>query len=333
MRYLALVLLSVVFLGLVNAYPIYPKPKDNNGNLMPFTLWNYTFNFSNDSTCTDIVLSNWSNITTGSDGIGFIDINITELFEQGIVPTHLCEYRNGTIRLNKPFPDMIFRNLLTQNITTLGLLNITSPSATANMMTLYSDVNALVWYINNSGSAFSSDSLVCTQENDCYNLSATLDDFHDQDLNTTDNVTFGETVEINGTNYTTKNGTMFYYDNVRAKWLSTEEYCETAGRNAIANDVRVYDNAISTTTARGIWYTFEPITLTGLYKMASNTPSATFTVRKNSTAIKASAWSAQYSYDWLNINVEANYEINFLTTPTTVAPDRPRIRLCWRKTG
>ncbi|MBU2524557.1 hypothetical protein KKG71_05185, partial [Patescibacteria group bacterium] len=100
----------LVFLGLflvssVLALPIYVKPLDGSGNVQPSTAFNYTFNFTTGADCSGVVLSNSSTITTGTDGVGFIDINVSEASS---IPSYLCEYKNGTLRANHSLSSQLF---------------------------------------------------------------------------------------------------------------------------------------------------------------------------------------------------------------------------------
>jgi len=104
--------------------PLYLKPLQN-GSLQPNTNFSYVFNFTTESDCSGVILSNSSQITTGEDGVGFIAINIENI---SAVPYYLCEYRNGELRKTHVFADEIFRDIsartinVTGNITALGVI-------------------------------------------------------------------------------------------------------------------------------------------------------------------------------------------------------------------
>ena len=70
------------------------RPKVNN-NLQLSTAFNYTFNFTKDNSCTNILYSNTTELTTDSQGISFIELEISNLNQ---VPDYLCEYRNNVLR-------------------------------------------------------------------------------------------------------------------------------------------------------------------------------------------------------------------------------------------
>lgn len=97
-------IISVLIISFVLSYPIHIKPKDGSGNLQPSTAFNYTFNFTTASDCSGVLLTNSSTITTGVDGTGFIDINLSTLNTQ---PNYLCEYRDGSLRAVHIFPESI----------------------------------------------------------------------------------------------------------------------------------------------------------------------------------------------------------------------------------
>ncbi|MCK4650072.1 hypothetical protein KAT36_02465 [Candidatus Pacearchaeota archaeon] len=119
-RELILVFLFVTLVTNVVALPIYVKPVSDSGNLQPNTAFNYTFNFTSDVGCSEIILSNSSIITTGKDGVGFIDINISGISS---IPSYLCEYKNGVLRMTHRLSSQIFDRVyadtinLTNNIT------------------------------------------------------------------------------------------------------------------------------------------------------------------------------------------------------------------------
>ncbi|MGC9309750.1 MAG: hypothetical protein ACP5D2_03605, partial [Candidatus Nanoarchaeia archaeon] len=125
-KYLLTMITSILLISLISAYPIYVKPLDGSGNVQPNTDFNYTFNFTINNDCSGVLLSNTSTISTGNDGIGFIDINISDL---SITPNYYCEYRNDSLRLVKQFSDNIFNVLYVDeiissgNITTSGWVN------------------------------------------------------------------------------------------------------------------------------------------------------------------------------------------------------------------
>ena len=74
-----LIIISLFLISIVSAasMPIYVKPLSGDSSLNPNTAYNYTFNWTIDSSCNNVVFSNSSlTITTGNDGIGFINLTI-----------------------------------------------------------------------------------------------------------------------------------------------------------------------------------------------------------------------------------------------------------------
>lgn len=116
-------LISFVFmLGLISALPIVVMPLNDSGYIQPDTSFLYTWNFTNNGDCTDIVYSNTSTIITDSYGRGFIDLNLGDMTE---VPNYLCEYINGTFRKLFELDDQVFRNSFTKNLLVNGKINST----------------------------------------------------------------------------------------------------------------------------------------------------------------------------------------------------------------
>ncbi len=64
-----LLFIAIFLITSVAALPVYVKPLDANGNVQPSTTFNYVFNFTTNTDCSGVVLSNSSTITTGKDEI------------------------------------------------------------------------------------------------------------------------------------------------------------------------------------------------------------------------------------------------------------------------
>lgn len=140
----------ILFSPMLYAYPIYPKPL-TGGEITSNTTFEYIFNFTTSNDCTGVVLSNRSIITTRTDGIGFIDINISGLTN---TPRFICEYRNGTLRTVHNVSDQIFNELYVRqlnfstflygtnaniiNNATIGEANITTNAYVQNTFTISS---------------------------------------------------------------------------------------------------------------------------------------------------------------------------------------------------
>ncbi len=119
--FLASIFLSIFLISSALALPIYVKPLDGSGNLQPSTAFNYTFNFTTNTDCSGVVLTNKSTITTGKDGVGFIDINISGLSS---VPSYLCEYKDGVLRETHSLSDQIFRDVYARDVNVTGNMSL-----------------------------------------------------------------------------------------------------------------------------------------------------------------------------------------------------------------
>ena len=75
MKKVVFLLVSFLLLNIISAtsVPIYVKPLSGDGSLNANTAYEYTFNWTTDNSCSNVVFSNSSlTITTGNDGIGFV---------------------------------------------------------------------------------------------------------------------------------------------------------------------------------------------------------------------------------------------------------------------
>ena len=61
----------------------------------PSTQFTYQFNFTDDSDCSGTLYSYNETVITDSDGITYVDLNISQFTH---MPMYLCEYRDGTLR-------------------------------------------------------------------------------------------------------------------------------------------------------------------------------------------------------------------------------------------
>lgn len=120
MKKFIIFLLIIFSINSISAMPIYLKPLSAS-SLQPNTNFDYEFNFTINSDCTNVVLSNSSTILTDNYGIGFIDINISNLVS---VPGYLCEYRNGILRKTHTLSDQTFGNIFVNNIKSNSWVNI-----------------------------------------------------------------------------------------------------------------------------------------------------------------------------------------------------------------
>lgn len=112
-------LFFLFFIPFISAgnFPIEVTPLNASSDLTPNTAYTFTFNFSTNAACTSIVHSNESiSITTDKYGRGFVNLALPDTFST--VPTHLCEYRSGSLRATHELSQQVFGTLhSSQNIT------------------------------------------------------------------------------------------------------------------------------------------------------------------------------------------------------------------------
>ncbi|KKK93620.1 hypothetical protein LCGC14_2691080, partial [marine sediment metagenome] len=150
-KILILILPIVITFGLISFVSagnlsLFPNPNEVSVNIA------YIFNFSNGSTCdlANIILSHSEIVTTNSRGFGYVSIDISGLSS---VPLRICEYKDGILRANHSFSDIIFNTIyanslnLSGNARIGGNINITG--------------NATVNYIFGNGSQLTD---VCLQD-------------------------------------------------------------------------------------------------------------------------------------------------------------------------
>lgn len=116
-----LLLIPLVYAGTM---PIHVKPLLNE-KVQPLQTFIYTFNFSMDSLCTNIVLSHTETVVTLEDGTAFINITLPENISS--IPIYLCEYKGDPPVLRKvhSFSYIIFNSVYAQrgNFTNLTSTN------------------------------------------------------------------------------------------------------------------------------------------------------------------------------------------------------------------
>jgi len=160
--------LVFIFLFLTNinyssSQSILLSPLDDSGNYQPGTTFNYVFNFSSDSTCTNILLSKNFSVTTNNYGNAVFDINLSSLENY---PIYACEYRGSPLILRKvhSLTSTINSKIYTKDLRVFGLANFSGTI-----------------YINNATD-------ISTIKNNPFN----------QNLNTTNNPTFQNITAYNG---------------------------------------------------------------------------------------------------------------------------------------
>lgn len=120
---LLLIILLILLANIIYAdsLPIVLRPKINS-QIQPNTAFNYTFTFASDSSCTDVIYTNSTSLTTDSYGIGFVELDISNMTES---PRYLCEYRNSILRKTHSIGTSLGnRGLFYGNLSAV-LLNIT----------------------------------------------------------------------------------------------------------------------------------------------------------------------------------------------------------------
>ncbi|MFC1590943.1 hypothetical protein ACFL43_00295 [Thermodesulfobacteriota bacterium] len=112
-----------------NTLPIFIEPYPNDPN----SDYDYIFNLTNQSDCSEVILNHTETITTNDYGRGFTTLNLSTLTASNI-PRYMCEYREGSLRQAHAFQSSIFDYLYAYNI----LANlITANSVTANLSASY----------------------------------------------------------------------------------------------------------------------------------------------------------------------------------------------------
>ncbi|MEK6883983.1 MAG: hypothetical protein AABY22_30415, partial [Nanoarchaeota archaeon] len=102
---------GIFFFSIISALPIYVSPL-SNGQIIPSSNINYVFNFTNNSDCSNVIISFQSSITTNKYGVGFVDLNISTITD---IPEYLCEYRSNELRKVHTLSDQTFRDVYARN--------------------------------------------------------------------------------------------------------------------------------------------------------------------------------------------------------------------------
>ncbi len=113
-----LFLLLSINIVLASSVPIYVKPLSSDGSLNPDETYSYTFYWTTDIACGNVVFSSAATITTGEDGVGFVNLTIPDNLAQ--LPNYLCEYREGTLRKVHALSSQLFEKVYAQKINATG---------------------------------------------------------------------------------------------------------------------------------------------------------------------------------------------------------------------
>src|SRR3990167_3191279 len=109
---LGIIGIILINLILISSYPIYVKPLTAQNNLQPSSSFAYEFNFTTVSDCSGVVYTNKTTITTGKDGIGFVDLNLSGITG---IPKYLCEYRAGSLRKTHLLSDQTLKQIYSES--------------------------------------------------------------------------------------------------------------------------------------------------------------------------------------------------------------------------
>ena len=118
---LVILFTAIISVAYSDSLPIVLRPKIN-GQIQPNTGFNYTFSFVSDSSCNDILYTNFTSLITDAYGIGFVELDISNLTES---PQYMCEYRNNVLRRVHPIGTAIAQRGLFYSNISADLLNIT----------------------------------------------------------------------------------------------------------------------------------------------------------------------------------------------------------------
>jgi hypothetical protein len=179
-----------------------------SGNIRMNEQFDYRFDFTNDSTCLEIILSIDETINTNNYGEGFTELDIENLTYP---PEYLCEYREGTLRKVHNISTAIFgkafgkgNTLIKGNLTVDGNITADNYYGIGSLLQLSCADTEIPKY-NNSASAWE-----CEDDKDSGGsptdiwVNETGDtmtgDLHvNADINTTGNITLDDKLKFTGT--------------------------------------------------------------------------------------------------------------------------------------
>lgn len=143
-------MLGIFLISLVSANNISLFP--NNINLAN-TYVAYEFNFSNSTNCnpSNIILNYSTIIHFNSRGVGFCSIDISNLSS---IPLSLCEYRDGSLRKNHSFSDIIFNTIYAKNMNLSGNAIISGNTSSSWFKGLFN------WVVGDNWNSFNGSTLL-----------------------------------------------------------------------------------------------------------------------------------------------------------------------------
>lgn len=110
-----LAVISLIFLIMLDGYvlaeniiPAYIRGREGE------TTYDFTFNFTSDSGCNNVLKEVTTTITTDINGIGFASLDISDLT---IPPSYMCEYQDGVLIAAHIWNDIISKHIITENVT------------------------------------------------------------------------------------------------------------------------------------------------------------------------------------------------------------------------
>lgn len=101
--------------------PIVVRPL-SGGSAQPSTSFSYVFNFSANSTCTDIVGSYSKTITTDAYGNGHTELDTSDMTRK---PQYVCEYVDGTLRKTSNLSTVYANSIVSFNTGNFSSINAT----------------------------------------------------------------------------------------------------------------------------------------------------------------------------------------------------------------
>ncbi len=113
---LILSIFLILPLGLASPFQtIGVNPKNSSGHMQPLSTYAYVWNFTSDSSCSNVLISQSKTVTTDNSGQGNVTIDLEGLSS---AINYVCEYLNGTLRTKHTISAGIYSNLFVSgNIT------------------------------------------------------------------------------------------------------------------------------------------------------------------------------------------------------------------------
>jgi len=94
------------------------------------TIVDYQFNFTSDSSCSNVLFSDSLSITTDTLGVGAGSVNISDF--SGTIPSYICEYRDGVFRSSSPVTSAFYDNIYVNKVVSNDWSNVTISESQIN---------------------------------------------------------------------------------------------------------------------------------------------------------------------------------------------------------